>query len=111
MDEAEQICDRLLVMDQGKIIAEGSPQHLVQQYAGQEILEIIPEQMDAAGLLEALKSCPGYQQVGDRYEVFSSDCPGLLDTIRSKVNLKGFGLRKATLEDVFIRLTGRELRD
>ena len=111
MDEAEQVCDRLLVMDQGRIIAEGSPRGLIEQHAGDEVLEVVPEQPGSPELIEILRACPGHQQLGDKYEIFSRDCPGILDTIKARVPLKAFGLRRASLEDVFIRLTGRELRD
>jgi lipooligosaccharide transport system ATP-binding protein len=111
MDEAEQICDRVLVMDNGKIIAEGSPRELIERYAGHEVLEIVPELPDSPELSSVLARCPNYQQLGDRLEIFTNDCPNALEEIRSGVKLTSFGVRRATLEDVFIRLTGRELRD
>jgi lipooligosaccharide transport system ATP-binding protein len=111
MDEAEQVCDRVLVMDKGKIIAEGTPRGLIEQHAGKEVLEVMPEEPADTRLAELLRACPDHQQVGDRYEVFDTDCPGMLETIRSQVKLNSYVIRRATLEDVFIRLTGRELRE
>jgi lipooligosaccharide transport system ATP-binding protein len=110
MDEAEQICDRLLVMDYGKFIAAGTPQSLIAEYAGQEVLEVVPEDGDGASVETALGECR-FQKLGDKFEVFSSDCPQALERIRSKARLESYSVRRATLEDVFIRLTGRELRD
>ncbi len=111
MDEAEQICDRLFVMNEARIIAQGSPQALVAEHAGKEVLEIIPEDPNSPELGSALNSCPYFQQLGDKFEIFTNDCPDTLQMIRSRLRLASYGVRRATLEDVFIRLTGRELRD
>ena len=110
MDEAEQICDRLLIMDYGKFIAAGTPQALITEHAGQEVIEVVPEDGDGAAVEAALGECR-FQKLGDKFEVFASDCPAALESIRQKVRLNSYSVRRATLEDVFIRLTGRELRD
>jgi lipooligosaccharide transport system ATP-binding protein len=110
MEEAEQICDRLLIMDYGKFIAAGTPQALITEHAGQEVLEVVPKDGDGAAVEAALGECR-FQKLGDKFEVFASDCPGALESIREKVRLNSYSVRRATLEDVFIRLTGRELRD
>jgi lipooligosaccharide transport system ATP-binding protein len=111
MDEAEQVCDRVLVMDNGRFIAQGTPGSLITQYAGSEVLEIAPEDPNDPNLVEQLAACGHVQQLGDKFEIFSEDCPDMLNTIRAKVSLRSYGVRRATLEDVFIRLTGKELRD
>jgi lipooligosaccharide transport system ATP-binding protein len=111
MDEAEQVCDRVLVMDNGRFIAEGTPGSLITQYAGSEVLELAPENPGDPNLLKELAACGHFQQLGDKFEIFSADCPNMLATIRAKVSLRSYGVRRATLEDVFIRLTGKELRD
>ena len=110
MDEAEQICDRLLIVDHGRIIAEGSPKGLIEQHAGREVLEVTPDQPVEGELPDVLKECR-FQRLGDKFEVFTEDCPAALERIRAGIKLASFGVRRATLEDVFIRLTGRELRD
>jgi lipooligosaccharide transport system ATP-binding protein len=110
MDEAEQICDRLLIMDNGQVIATGSPKALIDEHAGDEVLEVVPEDDAATAVEAALGECR-FQKLGDKFEIFSSDCPGALDRIRKQVRLTSYSVRRATLEDVFIRLTGRELRD
>jgi lipooligosaccharide transport system ATP-binding protein len=110
MDEAEQVCDRLLIMDRGRIIAEGAPAALVERFAGREVLEVEPEDEAAAGFAGKLGECQ-FQKLGDKFEVFTADCPGTLERLKATTPLRSFGVRRATLEDVFIRLTGRELRD
>jgi lipooligosaccharide transport system ATP-binding protein len=110
MDEAEQICDRLLIMDNGHVIATGSPSALITEHAGQEVLEVVPEDGASSAVETALGECR-FQKLGDKFEVFASDCPGALERIRRDVKLTSYSVRRATLEDVFIRLTGRELRD
>lgn len=110
MDEAEQICDRLLIIDNGRVIATGSPPALIAEHAGQEVLEVVPEG-GASGALEAALGECRFQKLGDKFEVFASDCPEALGRIRKQARLTSYSVRRATLEDVFIRLTGRELRD
>ena len=110
MDEAEQICDRLLIMDHGRIIAEGTPRSLIESHAGSEVIEIVPEPQDEAKLAAELHECK-VQRLGEKYEVFTDDCPQTIERLRAAVRLRSYGVRRATLEDVFIRLTGRELRD
>jgi len=111
MDEAEQVCDRVLVIDAGKVIAQGTPAGLIAQFAGSEVLEVIPENPEQPDLLATLATCGHVQRLGDKFELFAGDCPNTLETIRSRIKLVSFGVRRATLEDVFIRLTGKELRD
>lgn len=111
MEEAEQICNRLLVMNDGRIVAEGSPKALIEQHAGSEVLELVPEVPDSADFISLLNRCPHHQQLGEKFEIFTNDCPNALETIRAQVKLVSYGIRRATLEDVFIRLTGRELKD
>jgi lipooligosaccharide transport system ATP-binding protein len=110
MDEAEQICDRLLIMDHGRIIAEGTPRALIERYAGSEVIEIVPEPSDEPKLATELRECQ-VQRLGEKYEVFTGECPQTVERLRAAVRLRSYGVRRATLEDVFIRLTGRELRD
>jgi lipooligosaccharide transport system ATP-binding protein len=111
MDEAEQVCDRLLIMDSARIIAEGTPAELLARHAGSQVLEIVPERSDDPLLAEVLSACSHYQRIGDKYELFAQDCPDALESVRARLRLSSYSVRRATLEDVFIRLTGRELRD
>lgn len=111
MDEAEQLCDRLIVVDHGRIIAEGSPSDLVRAYATREVLElrfgadynaVAAQQLDGRG--ERIEPLP------DRVLIYTDDGEKALDDIRGQ----GFApvtslVRRSSLEDVFLRLTGRSL--
>jgi lipooligosaccharide transport system ATP-binding protein len=112
MEEAEYLCDRLVILDQGRILTEGQPQTLVQNIIGDEILELVPT--DLEGCLTVLKSNPKklrYQVVGKKVEIFAQDPKSLGPELLSQLKLENFSLRRATLEDVFLHLTGRELRE
>jgi lipooligosaccharide transport system ATP-binding protein len=112
MEEAEYLCDRLVILDQGRILTEGQPQTLVQNIIGDEILELVPT--DLEGCLTLLKSNPKklrYQVVGRKVEIFAQDSKSLVPELLSQLKLENFSLRRATLEDVFLHLTGRELRE
>ena len=112
MEEAEYLCDRLVILDQGKILAEGDPRALVQNIIGEEILELVPSDME--NTLTVLKANPRtkrYQIVGRKIEVFVEEPKSLVPELMSRLKLENFSLRRATLEDVFLHLTGRELRE
>ena len=111
MEEAEQICDRLLIMNQGQIIAEGSPAELIRERVGGEVLEVVPEDGgDTAILAEIEGHCP-YQRLGERFEIFTADAPRMLGRLKSRARLASYGIRRPNLEDVFLRLTGRDLHE
>lgn len=113
MDEAEQLCDRLVVMDHGKIVAEGSPRSLIEQYSTREVLELRFDADDheeyagkLAGIGERVEVLP------DRLLVYTEDG----DAAAAAVHSRGLSplsslVRRATLEDVFLHLTGRTLVD
>ena len=114
MDEAEQLCDRLVVMDSGKIAAEGSPRELIERYSTPEVLELRFELDDHEQAAEKLASLPAQrlEVLADRVLVYASNGDEMLAAAR------GLGLepltslvRRSTLEDVFLRLTGRRLED
>ena len=111
MEEAEQICDRLLIMNQGQIIAEGSPSELIQRHVGGEVLEIVPEDGAEAAILAEIGECCPYQRLGEKLEIFTPDGSGMLEQLKSRGKLSSFGIRRPNLEDVFLRLTGRDLRE
>ncbi len=109
MEEAEQLCDRLVVMNDGHILKEGSPRRLVEDEIGKEIVEIriAADQDERLIPLAADCSC-GYERVGD---TLYFHCANGHDLVKKLVDL---GLpnvrnRPATLEDVFLKLTGRTL--
>jgi lipooligosaccharide transport system ATP-binding protein len=112
MEEAEYLCDRLVILDQGRILTEGRPQTLVQSIIGDEILELVPTVLEDCLIM--LKSNPKklrYQVVGKKVEIFAQDPKSLVAELLSQLKLENFSLRRATLEDVFLHLTGRELRE
>ncbi len=111
MDEAEQLCDRLVVMDHAQIVAEGSPRALIDRYATREVLELRLRQEDLAnldgrldGLADRIETLP------DRLLLYTTDG----DAAAIAVHQRGLRpeqvlVRRSTLEDVFLRLTGRTL--
>jgi lipooligosaccharide transport system ATP-binding protein len=114
MDEAEQLCDRLVVMDGGKIAAEGSPRELIEAYSTPEVLELrfSPDDHDQAGQKVADVPSQRMEILADRILLYVADGDATLAAVR------GLGLepltslvRRSTLEDVFLRLTGRRLED
>ncbi|MFC4243441.1 ABC transporter ATP-binding protein [Gryllotalpicola reticulitermitis] len=111
MDEAEQLCDRLIVVDHGRIMAEGTPAALIRQYSSREVLELRFGSDRNAAAAEQLEG------VGDRVEVlpdrvliYTDDGERELDAVRVR-GLEALTslVRRSSLEDVFLRLTGRSL--
>ena len=111
MDEAEQLCDRLVVMDGGHIVAEGSPRQLIEQHATREVLELrFPASTNAENEHFAVGLGERHEVLPDRILVYVSDG----DTALAKVHAAGAQpesalVRRSTLEDVFLHLTGRTL--
>jgi lipooligosaccharide transport system ATP-binding protein len=111
MDEAEQLCDRLVVMDQAKIVAEGSPRQLIVEHASREVLELrFPNGTDSIDV----KVLEG---IGDRYERLAErvivGCENgeaaHARALEHGLNPESWLVRRSSLEDVFLRLTGRTL--
>ena len=114
MDEAEQLCDRLVVMDAGRIAAEGSPRALIDAYSTREVLELrFPpgEHKHAAEIVVGTKA-DRTEVLADRILLYVDDGDAALDQVR-KLGLDPLAslVRRSTLEDVFLRLTGRQLED
>ena len=108
MDEAEQLCDRIIVINHGKILAEAKPQELIQQYVGNNVLEIQNFSNDIELLKRSLDFTIEYEIFGDKTNIYASD--DNLSAISAKIKISNkSNLRKANLEDVFLRLTGRRL--
>jgi lipooligosaccharide transport system ATP-binding protein len=113
MDEAEQLCDRLVVMDNAKIVAEGSPHELIRRYATREVLELRFPPGSANGHVAALVGIgERTEELPDRLLVYTNDGDGALAEVhRREVATSSALVRRSTLEDVFLRLTGRTLVD
>ena len=113
MEEAEQLCDRVVIMDRAKIIAEGSPRALIDQYSTREVLELrVPDGIRARlrGLVDGIAE--RIEELPDRMQVYTADAEHALDAIREAgVHPESALVRRSTLEDVFLRLTGHALID
>ena len=111
MDEAEQLCDRLVVMDKGRIMAEGSPAELIKAYSTKEVLEVrfgSERNKEVAPILRTM--CPRIEELPDRILMYVDDGEALLEEIvAKKLHPTTSLVRRSSLEDVFLRLTGRSL--
>jgi lipooligosaccharide transport system ATP-binding protein len=114
MDEAEQLCDRLVIMDEGRIVAEGSPRQLIDRHSTREVVELRFETGDAPE-----EVVPRLAGVGERVEVLNDRVlvyAGDGDAVAGALDGNGVEpasvlVRRSTLEDVFLTLTGRTLED
>jgi ABC-2 type transport system ATP-binding protein len=119
MDEAEKLCDRVAVIDHGKVIALGTPNELILQLGGEHVIDFTLDGTPdvTAELLQTVKSVTAARPAaGGGFTLTVSDpplaLPALLELLRAKgATLAGLTTRHATLEDVFVNLTGRQLRD
>ena len=116
MDEAEQLCDRLVIMDGGRIVAEGSPRELIERHATREVVEFrfSSDVVHAAALPRLQGTGERVEPLADRILVYTGDG----DRIAAFFTDTGDGIepastlvRRSTLEDVFLILTGRTLED
>ncbi len=113
MDEAEQLCDRLIVMDKGKIMAEGAPAELIKKYSSKEVLEVrFGSKNNAEAGQKIAHLGDRIETLPDRILVYSEDGEKILKQIH-KMGLEPQTslVRRSSLEDVFLRLTGRTLVD
>jgi lipooligosaccharide transport system ATP-binding protein len=112
MDEAEQLCDRLVVMDRGKIAEEGSPLELIQRLSSREVVELrfthdVPEIDEHMfnGQVSRVEVLP------DRLLLYTDDGDAIVPLAHERLSPHSVLVRRSTLEDVFLRLTGRTLVD
>ncbi len=108
MEEASQLCDRLVIMDLGKILVKGKPQELIQEHIGNEVVET-DNKKDVRICLN--KDKENYEILGDMIHVFTNDPNKLTSQLIHRCDLGKITIRQATLEDVFLKLTGKKLRD
>jgi lipooligosaccharide transport system ATP-binding protein len=111
MDEAEQLCDRLIVMDKGKIMAEDSPAQLIKNYSTKEVLEVRFGSDRNQEMVDVLRPLADRIEVlPDRILLYAIDGEQLLEQITAKgIHPNTSLVRRSSLEDVFLRLTGRSL--
>jgi lipooligosaccharide transport system ATP-binding protein len=113
MDEAEQLCDRLVVMDKARIVAEGSPQQLIDGWSSREVVEVRFQPGEHEAMAEKVQDLADRVEVlPDRLLLYTSDGDAAAAAMHER-ELRPVGLlvRRSTLEDVFLRLTGRTLVD
>ena len=108
MEEAAQLCDRVAIMDLGKIVVEGNPGDLVGKYIGSDVVEADnkPEVLTCLTENEVR-----YEVFGDRVHAFTDQPKKLVSKLMRRCQLEKVTVRHATLEDVFLKLTGRALRE
>jgi lipooligosaccharide transport system ATP-binding protein len=114
MEEAARLCDRLLIMDHGRIVVEGEPASLVREHVGREVLELrLGEGCDADALLASLDGrLDDYELSEDSLMVYAEDAEEVLGALdHDRFPTESALVRRATLEDVFLRLTGRSLEE
>jgi len=114
MDEAEQLCDRLVIMDEGRIVAEGSPRSLIERYAPREVVELrFPDEHDRAAALETIERHGGrIEALAERILIYTDDGDAHVDRLAADgVRTDRVLVRRSSLEDVFLILTGRTLDD
>ena len=119
MDEAERLCDRLAIIDHGEVIAEGTPSDLIERLGGHHVVEFAVSGNGDAASLDRWKSLPGVDSVRHEDDIISlnvrephNTIPALLDMVRMQNSqLLHLSTRHASLEDVFVHLTGRHLRE
>jgi lipooligosaccharide transport system ATP-binding protein len=110
MEEAAYLCDRLVIMDLGRILVEGSPDELVQEHAAAEVIQIRVPEAERREFAEKLRGDGvEVEETGDGVMLFGED--GRLAKIESALDGMLVTRRPGNLEDVFLRLTGRVLRD
>ena len=115
LEEAEQLCDRLVVIDHGKVIAEGTPAGLIAEHFERTTLEFMSDDRLDTGALAGLPAVDRHEEADGRTRLSSSNAPestrALLELcVRRGVDLRGLSVHTATLEDVFLKLTGRRIR-
>jgi lipooligosaccharide transport system ATP-binding protein len=109
MEEAERLCQRLAIMDRGRIIAAGSPRALIAEHIEPQVVEVHGPGYEA-WIERARAAAPRVERAGDTVFVYAQDVGPVLETLRGRKEL-GYLHRQASLEDVFLKLTGRDLRD
>jgi len=110
MDEAQILCDRILIVDHGQIIEQGTPSELIKRHVGTEVLEVDYDKKLVACLREALGDIR-IERLGDRIQVFTDQPHGMFEGFLKEHKLQNVSIRNANMEDVFLKLTGRGLRD
>ncbi len=110
MDEAEVLCDRILIVDKGKIIEDGKPSDLVRKHIGEDVLELDYDERLLPILKEAFPDAR-IEKLSDRMQIFTDKPHGVFEGFLKDHPMQNVTIRKANVEDVFLKLTGRGLRE
>ncbi len=113
MDEAEQLCDRLVVMDKGLIVAEGSPTELIRDHSSREVVELrFAIGAQEAATVQLADLADRIEELPDRVLLYTQDGDRTIELVHDRgLEPEAVVVRRSTLEDVFLRLTGRTLVD
>ena len=109
MEEAERLCDELVIIDEGQILTQGSPRTLIETHVEPEVLELHGEPNNARKIFDGVPDCR-IESVGDTLYCYAEDVKSLTHRLENHPELS-FLHRPATLEDVFLKITGRDLRE
>ncbi len=110
MDEAERLCDRLAVIDHGRLIAEGAPHDLIAEHIESQVIEVYGEQAPAWSAQAGVLLAERIETSGETVFCYTNDAQPILQSLASATGLR-YVHRPANLEDLFLKLTGREMRD
>jgi len=110
MEEAAQLCDRIVIMDYGKIVEEGNPKDIVKKHFGKNVLEISYSE-EILSFLKGAYHNATEEVIGDRINVFTNEPEQILSDVLERFSPREAVIRDANLEDVFLKLTGRRLRE
>lgn len=110
MEEAHQLCDRINIIDHGKSLTEGSPEHLVSSHIGKEVVDFVLEDNEKDYYINKIQDQYDFQVLNKRIRLFIKDSQEAQRALNI-ISSDSITVRKATLEDVFINLAGHELRD
>ena len=110
MEEAAELCDRVVIMDNGKIVEEGNPRDIVKKHVGKDVLEISYSE-EILSFLKGTYRDAREEVVGDKIGVFANEPERILSDVLARFSPREAVIRNANLEDVFLKLTGRRLRE
>jgi lipooligosaccharide transport system ATP-binding protein len=110
MDEAERLCDRVAIIDHGRKIAEGAPRDLIARHIEPQVVEVFGDAAERWADEHGRNACERCEKTGETVFCYTHDADALVHTLDARRDLR-YLHRPANLEDVFLKLTGRELRD
>ncbi|HJV75302.1 MAG TPA: ATP-binding cassette domain-containing protein [Noviherbaspirillum sp.] len=110
MDEAERLCDRLAVIDHGKMIAEGTPRDLIRQHIEAEVVEVYGDNARSWAGSEGRPRAGRIEVSGETFFCYTNNAQAILQSLQGRLGVR-YLHRPANLEDLFLKLTGREMRD